>query len=82
MAAAEALGYDTDKLVINRTSFQRLRHEFREARHKEIQQQFNLNDCQELLLHWDEKMLPALTGIEKVDRLAIIVSFYGKEQLL
>src|SRR5215469_11876847 len=27
-------------------------------------------------------MLPALTGIEKVDRLAIIVSFHGKEQLL
>ena len=29
-----------------------------------------------------KKLLPALTGVEKVDRLAIIVTFQGKEQLL
>jgi hypothetical protein len=32
MAAAEAFGRDTENLVINRTSFQRLRKKFREAR--------------------------------------------------
>ena len=72
MAAAEAC--DTENLVI--------RKKFREARHSEIQQNFNLNDCQELALHWDGKLLPALTGVEKVERLAIIVTFQGKEQLL
>ena len=51
MAAAEAFGCDTENIVINRTSFQRLRKKFREARHSEIQQNFNLNDCQELVLH-------------------------------
>ena len=82
MAAADSFGCDTENLVINRTSFQRLRKKFREARHSEIQQNFNLNDCQELVLHWDGKLPPALTGVEKVDRLAIIVAFQGKEQLL
>lgn len=37
---------------------------------------------QELLLHWDGKLLPALTGIEKVGRLAVIATFHGKKQLL
>ena len=82
MAAAEAFGHKTENLVINRTSLQRLRKQFREARHTEFQQKFDLNDCQELVLHWDGKLLPALTGIEKVDRLAILVTFQGKEQLL
>lgn len=34
------------------------------------------------MLHWDGKLLPALAGVEKVDRQAIIVTFQGKEQLL
>ncbi len=82
MAAAEAFGQDTEKLVINRTSFQNLRKKFREARYTEIQNKFKLDNCQELVLHWDGKLLPALTGVEKVDRLAIILTFQGKEKLL
>lgn len=69
-------------LIINRTSFNALEKKFREVTHKEIQHRFNLNDCQQLVLHWDEKRLLALKGIEKVDRLAIIVTFQGKEQSL
>ncbi|CAH0560529.1 unnamed protein product [Brassicogethes aeneus] len=34
------------------------------------------------VLHWYGKLLPALTGVEIVDRLAVIVSFQGKEKLL
>ena len=34
------------------------------------------------MLHWDGKLLPDLTGVRKVYRLAIIVTFLGKEQLL
>jgi len=33
------------------------------------------------VLHWDGKLLPDLTVVEKVDRLAIIVTFQFKEQL-
>ena len=57
MAAAEAFGYDTENLVINCTSFQRLRKKFREARYSEIQQNFNLNDCQELVLTGDAEVI-------------------------
>lgn len=32
----------------------------------EIQQKFNLSDCKELVLHWDGKLLSALTAIEKL----------------
>lgn len=74
---------DTENLVINLTSFQRLRKKIlREARHTEIQLKFNLNNCQELVLNWDGKLLPAFTGFENIDRVAIIVTFQGKEQIL
>ena len=63
MAAAEAFGHDTENPVINLTFFQRLMKKFREERHSEIQQKFNLSDCQELVLHWDGKLLLDLTGI-------------------
>lgn len=82
MAAAEALGHDAENLVINRSSFQRLRKQFRETRYKDIQENFHLKDCMQLVLHWDGKLLPALKGVEKIDRLAIIVTYDGKEQLL
>ena len=35
-----------------------------------------------MIIHWDGKLLPSLTVTEKVDRLAILVSFEDKEQLL
>ena len=53
IAAADAFGRDTENLVINQTSFQRLRKNFTEERHSEKHQKFNLSDCQELVLHWD-----------------------------
>lgn len=34
------------------------------------------------MLNWGGKLLPALTGVEKFDGVAIIVTFQGKEQLL
>lgn len=35
-----------------------------------------------VVAHWDGKLLPALTGNEKVDRLPVIVTVNGKEKLL
>lgn len=82
MAAAEAFGCDTEKLIINRTSFQQLRKSFRSTRYQEIQSKFMLNDCLELVLHWDGKLLAAINRTEKIDCLAILATFEGKEQLL
>ena len=48
MTAAEALGLDTGNLA---SSFQHLRTKFREAKHKEIQDKFEVTDCRELVLH-------------------------------
>ena len=82
IAAAEALGCDASKLILNRTSFQQRRKKFRKQRHTEIRENFKLRDCSALVLHWDGKLLPALAGIETVDRLSILVTSEGKEQLL
>ncbi|KAG0696641.1 hypothetical protein GWK47_026471 [Chionoecetes opilio] len=35
-----------------------------------------------LVVHWDGKLIPDLTGKKKVDRLPILVSFRGKSKLL
>lgn len=35
-----------------------------------------------LTIHWDGKLLPDITGHERVDRLPVIVSAGGKSQLL
>lgn len=82
MAAAEAFNYNTKDLIINRSSFGRRRKEFREKRQAEITLKFNQTPCNNLVLHWDSKLLPGLCGVETVDRLAIIVTSEGKEQLL
>ena len=82
IAAAVAFWLDTENLVINQFSCQRLKKICREARHSEIQQKFNLSDCQELVLHWDGKLLPDLTGVQMIYRLAIIVTLICMEQLL
>lgn len=43
LAAAEAFGGDTENLVINQTSFQRLK-KILEKRNTKIQHKFNLNE--------------------------------------
>lgn len=82
MAAAESFGQNVENLVLNRSSIYRLRKKFRNERHTEIQKNFKLATCEKLVVHWDGKLLPQLTGIGKIDRLAILVTFQGMEQLL
>lgn len=64
------------------TCYQCLKTKFREAKHLEIQHKLNLNNCQDLVLHWGGKLLPALTDVEKINRLALRVNFQDKKQLL
>ena len=40
------------------------------------------NPTVSLTVHWDGKLIPALTGKEKVDRLPVLVSGFGVDQLL
>lgn len=82
MATAEALGVDTNTLVLNRTSLYERRKEFREKKFKEIKQTFHLGHISALVVHWDTKLLSELREHQASERLAVLVSFEGKVQLL
>ncbi|XP_044596983.1 uncharacterized protein LOC123273609 isoform X2 [Cotesia glomerata] len=43
---------------------------------------YGLKNQDNFVLHWDGKILPDIVGTEKVDRLPIIISSSGSEQLL
>ncbi len=79
-AAAESLGHSPADLAINKESIRRSRRKHREAAAREILASFDPN-CP-LTVHWDGKMLPALTSKELVDRLAVLVSGDGTMKLL
>jgi hypothetical protein len=79
-AAAQSLGHDPQKLVINRESIRQARREYRETIAKEIRASFHPDLI--LTVHWDGKMLPDLTKNKSIDRLAVLVSGEGTMKLL
>lgn len=81
-AAAESFGHDPKDYVLNHTSIWERRKTLRRERYQEFRDRTEFPESSYLMVHWDGKLLPALTGTEKVDRLAILVSFNDKEQLL
>ena len=82
-AAAEAFGADPTDIILNRTSIRERRQVLREERIREFREHFTFPEGSIFEVHWDGKLLPSLEwGHEKVDRLAIIITFDGKEQLM
>jgi hypothetical protein len=79
-AAASSLGHNVQELSINRSTIQRTRIQSRQQIAELIKESFSPNTP--LTVHWDGKLLPALTGTDKVDRLSIIVSGGGISKLL
>lgn len=82
VAAAEAFGQDSKDFVINRSSIRRCRERLRRERAETIQQQFGSFELQAVVVHWDGKLLPAVTGKETVDRLAVVISSEDTKQML
>lgn len=83
IAVAEALGHRVDDLVINRSSIHRCRERLRSERASELKGELlALKQTDAVTVHWDSKLLPALTGKEKVDRLPVIATANGVEHLL
>jgi hypothetical protein len=80
METSKALGHDPQALALNRSTIQRQRREHREAATSGIKESFKPNTA--LTVHWDGKLMRDLTGIEKVDRLPILVSTMGEKKLL
>jgi len=82
IATAQALGHNVDYLVINRSSIHRVREKLRKLRAEQLRLSFNKDLFKESVVHWDEKMLPSLTGKDLVERLPVLISSEGREQLL
>ncbi|KAE9539939.1 hypothetical protein AGLY_005191 [Aphis glycines] len=82
IATAQALGHNVDNLVINRSSIRRVREKVRKLRAEQLRLSFNNDLFKEIVVHWDEKMLPSLTGKDLVERLPVLISCEGREQLL
>src|SRR6218665_909885 len=74
-------GVDLDDVALSRNTIQRARHETRSVVASEIRTTFTVDSP--VLLHWDGKLLPDISGSkEVVDRVAILVTSGHLEQLL
>lgn len=82
LATAQSLGVNTDALIINRTSIKCTRERFRKERMEKIRNDFNPSEIGPCVVHWDGKLLPSLSGKQLVDRLPVIISHNGTDQLL
>lgn len=79
-AVAKALGHDVGTMTLSRSSIRRSRISNRE---KQAAVHHAFIHRKPLLLHWDSKLLPDITGRkETVDRIAVLVTSGGEEMLL
>ena len=77
---AKALGHDVSSMTLSRSSIRRSRYRNREKQ-ATVEQEFIRSSP--LLLHWDGKLLPDITGSkETVDRIAVLATGGGEEMLL
>ncbi|GBL87833.1 hypothetical protein AVEN_192018-1 [Araneus ventricosus] len=81
-ATAEALGHNTEELIINRNSIQRCRQKLRAERASVIRNERLTLRLKFATVHWDGKLLPAMTRNKKFDRFPVIISANGQEHLL
>ncbi|KAK6185944.1 hypothetical protein SNE40_008071 [Patella caerulea] len=79
-ATAQSLGHNVEDMALNRSSIRRLRQKYRTIGAENLKEAFSAD--QALVVHWDGKLLPELTGKDKVDRLPVLVSGMGTSQLL
>ncbi|GBN73477.1 hypothetical protein AVEN_137968-1 [Araneus ventricosus] len=79
----EALGCNIDEFPISKTSIQRIRTEKRKERAENIKIDFQNEAPDVVTLHWDGKLLPALSARKsKEERLPIVISYGLKKQLI
>lgn len=80
VAAAHSMRVNVHDTLISSSTIRRRRMEIREAFAKELKG--TLQVAENLIVHWDGKILPEVNGIETVDRLPIVVTGLNTEQLL
>lgn len=83
MAVAEAFGVDTSNLVLNVSSIQEARKKYQQEKYEAIKKLApSLFTGLPSIIHWDGKLLRGPLRKKKVNRIAIIISCGGIEQLL
>lgn len=79
-AMASALGKNLDEIVLIRETIRKNRKTFREEATKKIKNSFKSSNTS-LTVHWDGKLCSDLSGSDKVERTAILVTGKGIEKL-
>lgn len=80
-AIAQSLGHNLDDIAVSHSTVRRARCINREISALKHKEQFSPDTP--LLLHWDSKLLPDISGKkDTVDRVAILVTGGGEEKLL
>ncbi|GBM57898.1 hypothetical protein AVEN_52408-1 [Araneus ventricosus] len=81
-ATIDALGCNIDEFHISKSSIQRIRTEKRKERSENIKIAFQNEVLDVVTLHWDGKLLPALSAQKsKEEHLPIVISYGLKKQL-
>ncbi|XP_025405167.1 uncharacterized protein LOC112679535 [Sipha flava] len=81
-ACVESVSLNPSDYIINRTSIKKCREIFRKKVAEKVHSDFCTLNIDFVIVHWDTKLLPNLSGQEKVDRLPVIASSPNVEQLL
>ncbi|GBM83994.1 hypothetical protein AVEN_110125-1 [Araneus ventricosus] len=82
-ATVDALGRNIDEFPISKSSIQRIRTEKWKERAENIKIVFQHEVPDIVTLHWDGKLLPALSARKSIEeRLPIVISYGLKKQLI
>lgn len=82
IGTAEALGHDLSQLAISKSTIRNCRKQIRSETAINLKEKFQNILPQTITVHWDGKLLPSLTGKEKVDRLPVVITSTETEHLL
>jgi len=70
----DALSLDLSNYIINQSSSKRSRKNYRQKISENINSKFSEQNVDFIVVHWDSKILPALSGIINVDHWPIIAT--------
>lgn len=79
-AAATSFGVKLDDSIISPSTIRRKRMKIRNDFDTEIKS--TLQVAENLIVHWDSKILPEVTGVKTADRLPVVVTGLNTEHLL
>ncbi|GBM15865.1 hypothetical protein AVEN_260139-1 [Araneus ventricosus] len=74
-ATIDALGCNIDEFLVSKSSIERIRTEKRKERVGNIRIDFQNEIPDVVTLHWDGKLLPAVSARKSKERLPIVISF-------